>query len=161
MLNGYLKNMSNLPNRSIYCLRCRKKTLSTNVQLHEQNRPKGGEGKQYILKGMCTVCNSKQSQFVSGSTNLQLRTGHGVVRDLLYSNFLPELHTPCHKFTGPGTKVKDRLLKGDVPVNELDKAAQFHDMACSIFKDTKDRHVFDKKNCKMKHLTLLEIQVLH
>ena len=47
MLNGYLTNMSNLPNRSIYCLRCRKKTLSTNVQLHEQNRPKGGEGKQY------------------------------------------------------------------------------------------------------------------
>ena len=80
MLNCYLKNMSNLPNRSLYCLRCRKKTLSTNVQLHEQNRPKGGEGKQYILKGMCTVCNSKQSQFVSGSTNLQLRTGHGVVK---------------------------------------------------------------------------------
>ena len=50
MLNCYLKNMSNLPNRSLYCLRCRKKTLSTNVQLHEQNRPKGGEGKQYIVK---------------------------------------------------------------------------------------------------------------
>lgn len=149
--------MSNLPNRSIYCLRCRKKTLSTNVQLHEQNRPKGGEGKQYILKGMCTVCNSKQSQFVSGSTNLQLRTGHGerselrrtsgagVVNNLLNSKILPELHIPGHKFTGPGTKVKDRLLKGDVPVNELDKAAQFHDMAYSIFKDTKDHHVFDKK----------------
>ena len=145
--------MSNLPNsarvageaRSIYCLRCRKKTLSTNVQLHEQNRPKGGEGKQYILKGMCTVCNSKQSRFVSGSTNLQLRTGHGVVNDLLNSKILPELHIPGHNFTGPGTKVKERLLKGDNPVNELDKAAQFHDMAYSIFKDTKDRHVFDKK----------------
>ena len=100
MLNGYLKNMSNLPNRSIYCLKCRKKTLSTNVQLHEQNRPKGGEGKQYILKGMCTVCNSKQSQFVSGSTNMQLRMGHGVVNDILNSKMLPELHIPGHKFTG-------------------------------------------------------------
>ena len=37
------------------------------------------------------------------------------------------------------------MLRGDKPVKELDKAAQFHDMAYSIFKDTKDRHVFDKK----------------
>ena len=125
MLNCYLKNMPNLPNRSIYCLRCRKKTLSTNVQLHEQNRPKGGEGKQYILKGMCTVCNIKQSQFVSGSTNLQLRTGHGERSEL-------------RRTSGAG-------VVNDLLVNELDKAAQFHDMAYSIFKDTKDRHVFDKK----------------
>ncbi len=112
-----------------------------------------------------------EAEGASGSTNLQRRppasawtpsasalsTGHGehselrrtsgarVVNDLLNSKILPELHIPGHKFTGPGTKVKDRLLKGDVPVNELDKAAQFHDMAYSIFKDTKDRHVFDKK----------------
>ena len=37
------------------------------------------------------------------------------------------------------------MLRGDKPVKELDKAAQFHDIAYSIFKDTKDRHVFDKK----------------
>jgi hypothetical protein len=126
-------------------LRCRKKTLSRNVQLHEQNRPKGGEGKQYILKGMCTVCNSKQSQFVSASVGHGVVMGRGVVNNLLNSKLLPKLHIPGHKFTGPGTQVKGRLLKGDVPVNELDKAAQFHDMAYSIFKDTKDRHVFDKK----------------
>jgi len=30
-------------------------------------------------------------------------------------------------------------------VKELDKAAQFHDMTYAIFKDKKDRHVFDKK----------------
>ncbi len=30
-------------------------------------------------------------------------------------------------------------------MKELDKKAQFHDMAYAIFKDTKDRHVFDKK----------------
>ena len=143
--------MSSLPNSACAVgkaryIRCRKKTLSTNVQLHEQNRPKGGEGKQYILKGMCTVCNSKQSQFVSANTaQAGKNIGHGVVNDLLNSKMLPELHIPGHKFTGPGTKVKERLLKGDVPVNELDKAAQFHDMAYSIFRDTKDHHVFDKK----------------
>ena len=38
---------------------------------------------------------------------------------------------------------RERLLKGDAPVK--DKAAQFHDMSYAIFKDTNDRHVFDKK----------------
>jgi hypothetical protein len=94
---------------------------------------------------MCTVCNSKQSQFVSASVGHGVVMGRGVVNNLLNSKLLPKLHIPGHKFTGPGTQVKGRLLKGDVPVNELDKAAQFHDMAYSIFKDTKDRHVFDKK----------------
>jgi hypothetical protein len=46
---------------------------------------------------------------------------------------------------GPFPKTFEINLKGNNPVNELDKAAQFHDMAYSIFKDTKDRHVFDKK----------------
>ncbi len=51
---------------------------------------------------------------------------------------LPELHLPGHNFTGPGTRLKERLLKGDVPVKELDKAAKFHDITYSI-------HLFGKK----------------
>jgi len=67
-----------------------------------------------------------------------------VVKDRL-SLFLVKLHLPGHNFTGPGTKLKERLLRGDAPVKELDKLAQFHDMSYAIFKDTKDRHVFDKE----------------
>ena len=37
------------------------------------------------------------------------------------------------------------MLRGDKPVKVLDKAAQFHDMVYSIFKDTKDRYASDKK----------------
>ena len=37
------------------------------------------------------------------------------------------------------------LTEKKINLNELDKAAQFHDMTYAIFKDTKDRHVFDKK----------------
>jgi hypothetical protein len=112
--------------------------LSTSVQLHEKNRPKGAAGKQYILKGTCSVCNRGQAQFVSGKTG-------GNLNSLLNSGKLPELHLPGHNFTGPGTDLKKRLLRGDVPVKDLDKSAQFHDMSYAIFKDTKDRHVFDKK----------------
>ncbi len=130
--------MSNLPNRSMYCLLCRKKTLSTSVQLHERPRPRGAPGKQYMLKGVCSVCRKGQAQIVSGKVG-------GDLNSLLNSGKLPEIHLPGHNYTGPGTKLKERLLKGDVPVKELDKAAQFHDMTYAIFKDKKDRHVFDKK----------------
>ena len=58
---------------------------------------------------------------------------------------MPELHLPGHKFTGPGTKLKERLLKGDKPRNRLDQASKEHDMAYALFSDKKDRHVFDKK----------------
>ena len=37
------------------------------------------------------------------------------------------------------------MLRGDKPVNTLDEKAMYHDMAYSIFKDKKDRHVFDNK----------------
>lgn len=66
------------------------------------------------------------------------------MNSLLNSGTLPELHFPGHNFTDPFTRLQERLLKGDVPVKELDKGAQFHDMTYAIFKDTKDRHVFDK-----------------
>ena len=95
-------------------------------------------GKQYILKGTCSVCGKGQAQFVSGKTG-------GNLNSLLNSGKLPELHLPGHNYTGPGTKLKERLLRGDAPVKELDKLAQFHDMSYRIFKDTKERHVFDKK----------------
>jgi hypothetical protein len=67
------------------------------------------------------------------------------LNSLLNSGKLPELHLPGHNFTGPGTKLRERLLRGDVPVKDLDKSARFHDMIYAIFKDTKDRHIFDKK----------------
>ena len=138
--------MSNLPNRTIYCLKCRRNTITTDVQLHEKNRPKGAPGRQYILKGTCTVCKRGVAQFVSckKSQIFHGATG-GNLNSILNSGKLPELHLPGHNFTGPGTKFKKRLLRGDVPVKELDKAAQFHDITYSIFKDTKYRHVFDKK----------------
>ncbi len=130
--------MTNLPNRAIYCLQCEKKTLSTSVQLHDKNRPRGAPGKQYVLKGTCSVCRSGQAQFVSGETG-------GNLNNLLNSGKLLELHLPGHNYTCPGTKLKERLLRGDAPAEELDKAAQFQYMSYAIFRDTKDRHAFDKK----------------
>jgi len=93
---------------------------------------------RYMLKGTCNVCGKGQTQFVSGKVG-------GDLNSLLNSGKLSEMHLPGHNYTGPFIKLQERLLRGDAPVNELDKAAQFHDMTYAIFKDKKDRHVFDKK----------------
>jgi len=96
--------MSNLPNRAIYCLQCRNKTLSTSVQFHERKRPRGAPGIQYMLKGTCTTCGKRQAQIVSGKVG-------GDLNSLLNSGKFPELHLPGHNYTGPGTKLQERLLR--------------------------------------------------
>ena len=72
-------------------------------------------------------------------------SGSSVINTVLNSKILPELHLPGHSYTGPGTKLKERLLRGDKPINKLDSAAQMHDIAYHIFKSVPERHVFDKR----------------
>ena len=40
-----------------------------------------------------------------------------------------EMHVPGYRFCGPGTKLKERLQRGDVGVNPLDEACRQHDIA--------------------------------
>lgn len=61
-------------------------------------------------------------------------------------NALPfELHIPGgYRFCGPGTKLEERLQRGDAPKNELDAACREHDIAYAQSKDLKRRHEADK-----------------
>lgn len=69
--------------------------------------------------------------------------GNGLVNSLI--NKLPiELHLPGYQYCGPGTKLKDRLNRGDPGINVLDKACKEHDIAYSEKKDKGDRHIADK-----------------
>lgn len=69
--------------------------------------------------------------------------GKGFVNNLI--NKLPiELHLPGYQYCGPGTKLKDRLAKGDPGINPLDKACKEHDIAYSEKKSLNDRHEADK-----------------
>lgn len=83
---------------------------------------------------------------ISLSADLAMITyqGSGVVNKLI--NKLPfELHIPGYKFCGPGTRLKKRLERGDIPVNQLDKACRAHDIAYSKNKDNlSERHRADK-----------------
>lgn len=117
-----------------YCLRCKKVTNS--IDLEERI----SKNNKLMLHSKCVECGANKCLILG-----KKRTGKGIVNKLLNSGKLPEMHLPSHKFTGPGTKLKERLLRGDEPVNKLDAAAMLHDMSYEMFKDTKDRHVFDKK----------------
>ncbi len=127
----------------MYCVTCKKQTKTKNIS------KKKTKNNRLILVGTCTTCGKNKSSFISihgkGMDFVPTRQGLGFVNDLLNSGVLPEMHLPGHNYTGPGTKLKKRMLRGDKPVNKLDEKAMYHDMAYSIFKDKKDRHVFDKK----------------
>lgn len=70
-------------------------------------------------------------------------TGEGFLNTLI--NKLPfELHLPGYNYCGPGTKLEERLQRGDVGINPLDEACKNHDIASSKFKDLPNRHEADK-----------------
>lgn len=55
-----------------------------------------------------------------------------------------EVHVPGYQFCGPGTKLKERLKRGDKGINQLDKYCREHDIAYSQKKDLKERHKADE-----------------
>lgn len=69
--------------------------------------------------------------------------GSGIVNDII--NNLPfELHWPGYQALGPGTKLKERLARGETGINPLDAAAFEHDKWYRDHKDVESRHVADK-----------------
>ena len=40
-----------------------------------------------------------------------------------------EMHVPYYKFCGPGTKLAERIERGDIGINLLDEACRQHDLA--------------------------------
>lgn len=56
-----------------------------------------------------------------------------------------ELHLPGgYQYCGPGTKLQERLARGDPGINKLDKACKQHDIAYSKYSDTKNRSIADR-----------------
>lgn len=55
-----------------------------------------------------------------------------------------EMHVPGYHYCGPGTKLRERLARGDPGVNELDRACKEHDIAYSKYKNISDRNIADK-----------------
>lgn len=78
--------------------------------------------------------------------------GSGLVSDIVGSvinksvDLLPvELHIPGYQYCGPGTKLSERLRRGDPGVNKLDVACKQHDIAYSKNLDSKSRAKADEQ----------------
>lgn len=55
-----------------------------------------------------------------------------------------ELHLPGnYRFCGPGTKLRERLARGEQGINPLDDFCRSHDIAYSLHKDSESRRVAD------------------
>lgn len=70
--------------------------------------------------------------------------GKGLV-DRIINNLPFEFHLPGYQFCGPGTKLQNRLNRGEKGVNPLDAACREHDIAYSANKNIDKRHQADKK----------------
>ena len=69
--------------------------------------------------------------------------GKGLLNTLI--NKLPfELHLPGYQYCGPGTKLQNRLARGDQGINLLDQACKEHDISYSKFANTTDRQTADR-----------------
>lgn len=61
-------------------------------------------------------------------------------------NKLPiELHIPGYQYCGPGTKLAQRLKRGDTGINKLDAACKNHDIAYSKYKSGIERRDADRR----------------
>ena len=55
-----------------------------------------------------------------------------------------ELHLPGYRFCGPGTKLEERLARGERGINQLDEACREHDIAYAKYKDNEHRQAADR-----------------
>jgi len=117
----------------LYCMKCKKKTQG------EEAEKIPTKNKRFRISAICCICGNKTSKFV------KTKTGGDLV-DVLGN--IGEIHLPGHNFTGPGTKLKERLERGDTPINRVDEISKNHDIAYSKSKDKKSRHIADREMLK-------------
>lgn len=73
----------------------------------------------------------------------KIKSGCGFINKII--DKLPfELHVPSYQYCGPGTKLEERLKRGDPGINPLDAACKQHDISYSKDSDTTKRDSADK-----------------
>ena len=123
----------------MYCVRCKKKTETTNEQIATTSN------NRQMKRGKCAVCGTTKTQFVKSSKG-------GSILNKMINNLPVEMHLLGHNFTGPGTKLNKRLnadltpKEWSKPINRIDKAAYHHDICYLKNNDTVTRNNVCDKN---------------
>ena len=123
----------------MYCVRCKKKTETTNEQLATTSN------NRQMKRGKCAICGTIKTQFVKSSKG-------GSILNKMINNLPVEMHLLGHNFTGPGTKLNKRLnadltpKEWSKPINRIDKASYHHDICYLKNNDTATRNNVCDKN---------------
>ena len=123
----------------MYCVRCKKKTETTNEQLATTSNNRS------MKRGKCAICGTTKTQFVKSSKG-------GSILNKMINNLPVEMHLLGHNFTGPGTKLNKRLnadltpKEWSKPINRIDKASYHHDICYLKNNDTATRNNVCDKN---------------
>jgi len=106
-----------------------------------------------MISGKCAVCGRTKTQFVSlqkgGDLVSSLNTVTSGIK-LLWAQFPGEFHMAGHSFTGPGTRLDQRLnpdltpREWSKPINHVDRAAYHYDLAYAKHRDTANRNIADR-----------------
>jgi len=73
-----------------------------------------------------------------------IKGGDGGLLNSVINALSFELHISGYQFCSPGTRLSERLARGDQGINSLDAACREHDIAYSRSNDLTERHVADR-----------------
>ena len=136
----------------INCFKCKLKTETLD------GIEKTSSNGRNMIKGICSVCDTKESVFLSSKDRESVQGKSSSLNNLIY-NLPIEFHQYAEKgefvpggsfndqhkysFCGPGTRYGQRIREGYKGINELDKMCKLHDQFYNENKDTKDRNISD------------------
>lgn len=85
------------------------------------------------------------SSLISGAKKVLSKIPVGAVVNTAIDALPVELHIPGgYQYCGPGTKLQQRLSRGDPGINKLDQACKEHDISYSKYSDNFNRVIADR-----------------
>ena len=154
----------------MYCVKCKQKTESTNIIQTTTSGSAACSGvsasstaknNRSMLKGVCSICGSKKSQFIKNITpSVRPLAGKGIGDTIIKAiGKVGELHLLATKgeyvpngsfndlkkysYCGPGTQYEQRAREGYQGINELDSMCKLHDKFYNENLDAQSRNISD------------------
>ena len=131
----------------MYCVKCRTVTNTLGARMVMS------KNKRRMVRGKCRRCGKAKTRFVRQKGGDLVSSLSAITKrvKLPWSRFAGEMHLPGHNFTGPGTKLDERLnpdgtpKQWSKPVNRVDSAAYRHDLAYARHTDVAGRNAADRE----------------
>ena len=138
---------------SLYCNRCMEIRPSPNLSIVDIDNTT-------LISGNCSYCGKFNTKYVDTHSSKEGGDLVGMLNTVSKNFQLPlqkfpgELHLPGMNFAGPGTRLEYRLNDDGTykefskPIDRVDEAAYYHDLAYNEYTDTENRNIADREMLK-------------